>query len=99
MTCLMNRMGLSCLALAVALTAGACGPSIDAAAKADIDGRVSALRSGTQSFPPPTVAMPLPLAPGQWVQLKTVDDKGQPGFMTYKIVGADGDAFWIEMTH
>jgi hypothetical protein len=95
----MTRRGFSVLSTVLLLGAAACGPSIDPAAKADIDGRVAALHGGKQSFPPPTQFMPPPLAPGQWVQLKTVDDKGQPGFMTYKIVGADGDAFWIEMVH
>ena len=28
-----------------------------------------------------------------------VDDKGQPSFLTYKIVGEDAGAYWLEMVH
>jgi len=82
----------------VTLTLGACGPSIDPAAKADIDGRVAALRSTTGSpVPPPNTYEALPLAPGQWTQYKMTDDKGEPGFLTYKILGQEGGAYWIEI--
>jgi hypothetical protein len=80
------------------LSLGACGPSIDPAARADIDGRVAALQSTTGSpVPPPATYEALPLAPGQWTQYKMTDDKGQPGFLTYKILGQDGGAYWIEI--
>jgi len=86
------------LALAlVASTVAACGPSIDPAAKADIDGRVGALRSGGAAMPPPASFEPLPLAAGQWSQYKMTDDKGQPSFLTYKILGQEAGAFWIEV--
>ena len=57
------------LVLVVGLTALAsmgCGPSIDAAAKADIDGRVAALHASSDSFPAPTDFVPMPLVAGQW---------------------------------
>jgi hypothetical protein len=75
----------------------ACGPSIDPAAKADIDGRLAALQAGGVSFPAPTAFEPMPLAVGQWSQYKLVDDKGQPSFLTHKIVGQEADAFWLEV--
>ena len=28
-----------------------------------------------------------------------IDDKGQPSFLTYKVVGEEGGAFWIETLH
>jgi hypothetical protein len=84
---------LSVLPLALA----ACGPSIDAAAKADIDRRVAALGAPAQSFPAPSGFVPLPFAPGQWTRHKLVDDKGQPSFMTYKVLAQEGDAFWMEV--
>jgi hypothetical protein len=80
----------------VLLTVG-CGPSIDPAAKADIDARVQALTAPKQSFSAPTVFEPMPFAVGQWLKLKLVDDKGQPSFMTQSITGQDGDAFWFEL--
>jgi hypothetical protein len=38
----------------------------------------------------------MPFAAGQWIRIKLVDDKGQPSFITQKILAQDGDAFWIE---
>jgi hypothetical protein len=97
-----NKLGLSRVAVAAlgfaTLALAACGPSIDPAAKADIDGRVSALQSTAGGpIPPPTTYEALPLAPGQWSQYKMTDDNGQPGFLTYKILGQEGGAFWIEI--
>jgi hypothetical protein len=81
------------------LTVAGCGPSIDPAAKADIDHRIAALQAGGGAMPPPSTFQPMPLAAGQWSQYKMTDDKGQPSFMTYKIVGEDGGAYWIEILH
>ena len=83
------------LLLGVGAAAG-CGPSIDAAAKADIDGRVAALHGPGESFPSPAAFMPMPLAAGQWTQHKLTNDKGEPAFVTYKILREEGGAFWIE---
>ncbi len=93
----LSRVALAALGLS-ALTLAACGPSIDPAAQADIDRRVAALQSTAGSpVPPPTTYEALPLAAGQWTQYKMTDDKGQPGFLTYKILGQEGGAFWIEV--
>lgn len=91
--CLAVAAGLAGLALA------GCGPSIDAAAKADIDGRVAALRASGDTFPGPTAFVPMPLAAGQWTQHKLINEKGEPSFITYKILRQDGDAFVIETVH
>ena len=93
------RAGVVGAGLFVALVLGACGPSIDPAAKADIDGRVAALQSGGSTLPAPLSFEPMPLAAGQWVQYKMVDEKGQPSFLTYKVLGQEGGAFWIETLH
>jgi hypothetical protein len=82
-------------ALLTTLAVG-CSPSIDAAAKADIDRRIAALRPPGQKYPTPTGFAPLPFQTGQWTQHKMVDDSGNPSFLTYKIVGEDAGAFWIE---
>ena len=81
------------------LAFGACGPSIDPAAKTDIDGRVAALRSGGTIVPAPPSFEPMPLAAGQWVQYKMLDERGEPSFLTYKVLGQEGGAFWIETLH
>jgi len=87
------------LALTFIAALAGCGPSIDPAAKADIDGRIAALRAGPNAFPSPTGFEPMPFAAGQWTQYKMTDDKGQPSFFTQKIVGSDAGAFWIETLH
>jgi hypothetical protein len=91
-------ISIAALALS-ALALGACGPSIDPAAKADIDNRLATLQAGGGAMPPPASFQPMPLAPGQWSQYKMVDNKGQPGFVTYKVLGQEADAFWIEFQH
>jgi hypothetical protein len=90
------RLGiLGSVSLCVALAA--CAPSIDAAAKSDIDRRVAALGAPQQQFAAPSGFTPMAFAVGQWTRHKLVDDKGQPSFMTYKVIGQDGDAFWLEI--
>jgi hypothetical protein len=84
------------LFLAVSLSLAACGPSIDPAAKADIDRRVALFAPSQGSFPAMQAFAPRPLAVGQWMQVKAVDDKKQPSINTYKIVGEEGGAFWVE---
>ena len=46
--------------------------------------------------PAPGMFAPMPFAVGQWTQYKMTDDKGQPSFLTQKIVGQEGDAVWLE---
>ena len=82
----------------VAPVLAGCGPSVDPALKADIDRRIASLAKPTQSFPGPTDVHPQPFQVGQWTQHKMVYDQ-QPSFVTTKVVGQDGDAFWIESLH
>jgi hypothetical protein len=91
-------------ALAVALSAallslGGCGPSINAASKADIDRQIAALQAPSASIPAPAAGdfRPMPLAAGQWAKFKIVNDKGEPSFYTYKILGEESGAFWVEV--
>ena len=77
----------------------ACGPSIDKAAKADIDQRIAVLAHTGQIFPAPTALVPKPLVVGQWTQHKLVNEKGEPALVTYKIVGEDSGAFWVEVAN
>lgn len=79
-----------CLALAVG-----CG-GINETYKAEIDRRVAAMHSATASFPPMDAAEPLPLAVGQWAEFKLTGANKRPGFASYKVVGQQGSAFWVE---
>ena len=88
-------------AVAMALSSAACGPSIDPAAKADIDRRVSVLQAGANAVPAPAPGMfaPMPFAVGQWTQYKMTSDKNEPSFVTYKVIGQEGNAVWLEIVH
>ena len=77
----------------------ACGPSIDPAAKADIDARIAALQGNGAAMPAPASFEPLPLAAGQWSQDEMTDGDGQPSFLTYKVLGEEAGATWIEVLH
>ncbi|HVR61332.1 MAG TPA: hypothetical protein VMU50_05500 [Polyangia bacterium] len=84
------------IAAAAVLGAAGCSPSVDPAARADIDRRVAALGTPGQNYGAPTGFAPMPFQTGQWTTHKLVDQDGRPSFMTYKIVGEDGGAFWLE---
>jgi hypothetical protein len=76
-----------------------CAPSFDPTAKADIDGRLAALQEAGRTVPAPPGFDPMPLATGQWVEYKMIDDKGRPSFLTYKVLGQQAGAYWIETLH
>jgi len=77
----------------------ACGPSLDSAAKTDIDRRVAVLVPSGQAFPAPAGLVPKPLLGGQWTQHKLTSDKGEHSLITYKIVGEDSGAYWVEVAN
>jgi len=93
----MQRIQLSLAVLCLGLAAAACGQSINGAAKADIDRRVAALQPSSRAVDAPTAAEPMALAPGQWITLKNVDEEKRPSFVTYKVVGEEAGAYWIEV--
>jgi len=59
---------------------------------------VAMLQPGSAATPAPApgVFAPMPFAAGQWTQYKMTDDKGQPSFLTQKIIGQEADAVWLE---
>jgi hypothetical protein len=96
MNSLIRNLFLTFLVVSSSLSAAGCGPSVDPAAQADIDRRVAMLKPGAQTYPAPAAFVPRPLAVGQWTEHRMVDDKGRSSFLTYKVVGQDGDAYWVE---
>jgi hypothetical protein len=91
-----RRLVLGVLAVVVVLTG--CGPSIDPAAKADIDARIANLqiRSIVVSARPPGPVASMPPAAGHWVQYKVSLPRGQAKFVTEKIIGEEAGALWYE---
>jgi hypothetical protein len=73
-----------------------CGPSVNPAAKADVDAKLAAIAQQQRQVAPPQAPQQMPLAVGQWTKHKNIDQDGKPSIMTYKIVAQDGDAFWVE---
>ncbi len=74
-----------------------CSRSVDPAMKASVDQQLQQARqSSARTVEPPSAADPMPLAVGQWSRYEVVDDKGEPSVMTYKVVGEESGAFWLE---
>jgi hypothetical protein len=97
MTSRLSRFALVLLGGAISLTA--CGHGIDGAAKADIDRRIAVMVPTGQPFPASPHPVPKPIAVGQWTQHKLVSGKGEPSLLTYKIVGEEGGAHWVEVAN
>jgi hypothetical protein len=76
-----------------------CGASIDPAMQASIDKQVAALRPQSTTYPALADEMPPPFSPGQWIRLKLVDAEKRPAFLTYKVVGQVGSAYWVEIVN
>ncbi len=92
-------MRSSIVRLAMVATALGCGGRIDAAAKADLERRVAALVPSGQAFPAPATLAPKPLAVGQWTLHKLTHESGEHSLVTYKLVGFEAGAFWLEVAH
>ena len=75
-----------------------CGPSIDPAAKADIDARIANLpvSSTVVAAPPPGRLESMRPAVGQWVQYKVSLPEGRAKFVTKKIIAEHAGALWYE---
>jgi hypothetical protein len=95
------KLTLSLASVAAVAALIGCGPSIDPAAKADVDARIATLRpnSVTVSAPAPTANESMPLAVGQWAEYKIIRPDGLPSFLTQKIVAEVDGAFLIEIVH
>jgi hypothetical protein len=67
--------------------------------QASVDKQVSSLHQQSTTYPAPSSEELLPLKPGQWIRLKMVDSQGRPSFLTNKVVGQEGNAYWMEMVN
>jgi hypothetical protein len=73
-----------------------CGASVNPQLKASIDARVAHLQPGGPSFGPPETSGPPALHVGDWVRYRDVSEKNENSIITLKIVGQQGNAWWIE---
>jgi hypothetical protein len=92
----MCPLRLAGLASLVCLAAG-CGPSIDRAAKADLDKHLAAVTTSQETYPPSESFLPMAFHVGQWTQHRVVDAKGNTSLLTYKLVGQEDGGYWLEM--
>jgi hypothetical protein len=88
---------LAALTGVAAILLAGCGPAINVAAKADIDRQLAAPDS-TPIVPAPAAGdfKPMPLAAGQWVKFKVLDERSESSILTYKILDEEDGAFWVE---
>jgi len=83
--------------VAGATAIGGCGPSIDRAAKADVDRRIAAIRPPSNVVPISGSRELMPFSSGQWALYKLTKDGAAPSFVVYRIIGEDAGAFWWEV--
>src|SRR5262249_44126418 len=74
-----------------------CAPSVDPSAQKDVDGQLAQLSQQNRQFGAPSGFEPMPFAVGQWTRHKVTDDNNRPGIMTYKVIGQEADAWWVEI--
>lgn len=74
----------------------ACGPTIDPAAKADLDRRLAQLPTSEETYPPSESFLPMAFNIGQWTQHRVRDDKGGAQLITSKLVGQEDGGYWLE---
>jgi len=86
------------LGIAAAALLACGGPSVNPALQSSIDKRVLSFKQFSDNvYEAPQSTTPLPLAVGQWTRYKMMDKKGNPALVTYKVVGEEAGAFWLEM--
>lgn len=90
------RPRLFLLVTAVVGLAGACGPSVDPAFKADLDRRLAALPTSEETYPPSESYLPMTFGVGQWTQHRIRDVKGLTTLLTSKLVGQENGGYWLE---
>jgi hypothetical protein len=94
-----GRWGVRLGALACALTLSACDDVLEQGSGADVSRQAMVLRTTGDTVPAPPGFDPMPLAVGQWAQYEMIDAKGRSSLLTYKVLAAQHDAFWIETMH
>ena len=90
---------LGLLRLVGVLVLAACGPTVDPAARADLDHHLAQITTSEETFPPSESYLPMAFVIGQWTQHRITDDKGKTSLVTYKLVGQEAGAYWLEIVN
>jgi hypothetical protein len=84
------------LVLASSLGLAACGPMVDSAAKADLDRHLAQIKTSEETYAPAESFLPMAFVVGQWTEHRITDERGVTALVTYKLVGEESGAFWLE---
>lgn len=82
--------------LASSLGVSACGPMVDSAAKADLDRQLSQIKTSEETYAPAESFLPMAFVVGQWTEHRITYETGATALVTYKLVGQQDGAFWLE---
>jgi hypothetical protein len=87
---------LPLLASLLGLVAAACGPTVDPAARADLDRHLAQVTTSEETYPPSESFLPMAFVVGQWTEHRITDDHGVTALLTYKLVGEENGGYWLE---
>jgi hypothetical protein len=85
------------LAASLCVAGAACGPTIDPAAKADLERRLAQIQTSEETFPPAESYSPMAFVVGQWTEHRITDELGRKSLVTTKLVGQEEGAYWFEI--
>jgi hypothetical protein len=91
------RLAWRAAAAAFVVAAGACGPSIDSAAQADLEKHLAQIQTSEETFPPAESYSPMAFVVGQWTEHRVTDGQGHKSLVTTKLVGQEAGAYWFEV--
>ena len=95
-----RRLAPRFAALAVGLvwlqSFAACGPTIDRAARADVDRLSATVKPKTRLVPADARPSTIPLSPGQWTAYRLTRTDGTPSFIVFKVVGEVAGGYLIQ---
>ncbi len=69
---------------------------VDSAAKADLDRQLAQIHTSEETYAPAESFLPMTFAVGQWTEHRITDERGATSLVTYKLVGQQDGAFWLE---
>jgi hypothetical protein len=83
----------------LAVAPAACGPTIDPAARADLERHLEQIQTSEETFPPAESYSPMAFVVGQWTEYRITDDKGRKSLITSKLIGQEEGAYWFEVVN
>jgi hypothetical protein len=82
--------------LGLALALGACSPSINPQMKAATDGLSAQFQANARSAAVPASYEPIKWGVGQWIVMRTTNEKGEVAIQRISVVGEEAGGVWLE---